>query len=82
MDSARHLDRALSGVGKVSIASPSYCAEMRRAHAKRIAREECQRTINEAYRVLGDAEAEADRAYMAEMNAINAGLGHFERRAA
>ncbi len=57
-----------------AIASPSYRAEMRRAHAKRIAREQCQRTIDEAYRVLGDAEGEADRAYLAEMKRISADL--------
>lgn len=56
------------------MATPSYCAEMRRAHAKRIARDECQATLAKAYQVLGDAEAEADRAYLAEMVEINADM--------
>jgi hypothetical protein len=47
---------------------------MRRAHAKRIARDECQATLAKAYQVLGDAEAEADRAYLAEMVEINADM--------
>jgi hypothetical protein len=59
---------------EVGIASPSYCAEMRRAQAKRIAREECQRTIAAAYVALGNAEGAADRAYLAEMEAISADL--------
>ena len=58
------------------MATPSYCAEMRRAHAKRVAREECQRTISKAYLVLEEAEAEADCSYMAEMARINANLCH------
>jgi hypothetical protein len=56
------------------MATPSYCAEMRRAHAKRIAREECQAALAKAYQALGDAEAEADRIYMAEMAQINADM--------
>lgn len=58
----------------MTMATPSYCAEMRRAHAKRIARDECQATIAKAYQVLGDAEAEADRAYLAEMQQIDADM--------
>lgn len=58
----------------IGMATPAYCAEMRRAHAKRIARDECQATLAKAYQVLGDAEAEADRIYMAEMVEINADM--------
>ena len=58
------------------IATPSYCAEMRRAHAKRVARDECQRAIAKAYLALEEAEAWADRIYMSEMDRINADLCH------
>lgn len=58
----------------MNVASPAYCADMRRAHAKRVARDQCQATIAKAYQVLGDAEADADRTYLAEMRQIDADM--------